>query len=121
MLVYLGDVLRRRRHAASSTAAPIEDLVVDATSESVQLLVQLEGDAPGMIELVPIEQRVSAHAIRAAVAEQWADRVLARATSRAIRRWIAVTAITRDHPLVALIADVIEGLVAWCAGADGVV
>ena len=100
-------------------AAPIEDLVVGATSESVQLRVQLEGDVLGAIELAPMEQRVSAHAIRAAVAEQWADRVLARYLTRHPEARSLSTALwIRDHPLVALVADVIDGLAAGVRGSD---
>ena len=100
-------------------AAPIEDLVVGAASESVQLRVQLEGDALGTIELTPIERRVSAHAIRAAVAEQWADRVLTRYLKRHPEAPSLSTALwIRDHPLVSLIADLIDGLAAAVRGID---
>lgn len=100
-------------------AAPIEDLVVDAASESVQLRVRLEGEVLGTIELVPIERRVSAHAIRAAVAEQWADRALARYLRRNPEARSLSTALwTRDHPLVALIADAIDRLAAGVRGSD---
>ena len=98
-------------------AAPIEDLVVGDASESVQLRVELEGDVLGVIELAPMEGRVSAHAIRAAVAEQWSDRVLARYLARHPETRSLSTALwTRDHPLVALIADVIDRLAAGVRG-----
>ncbi|HKP15432.1 MAG TPA: hypothetical protein VJT85_05185 [Gemmatimonadaceae bacterium] len=100
-------------------AAPIEDLVVAAASETVQLRVQLEGDVLGAIELSPIERRVSAHAIRAAVAEQWADRVLARyLTRRPEGSSLSTELWTRDHPLLALLADLIDRLAIGIRGSD---
>ena len=100
-------------------AAPIEDLVVDAGAETVQLRVQLEGDVLGAIELAPMERRVSAHAIRAAVAEQWADRVLARYLARHPETRSLATALwAPDHPIVAGIADLIDGLAAGVRGSD---
>ncbi len=100
-------------------AAPIDDLVVSPASETVQLRVQLEGDALGAIELAPIERRVSAHAIRAAVAEQWAEQVLAHYLARhpeARSLWIGLW--VRDHPIVARIADVVDRLAALVRGSD---
>ena len=94
-------------------AAPIEGLLVDSAAQSVQLRVQLEGVVLGAIELEPIERRVSAHAIRAAVAEQWGDYLLARYLARHPEvRSLSTALWKRDHPLVALIADVIDRVAA---------
>jgi hypothetical protein len=73
-------------------AAPIDDLVVSPASETVQLRVQLEGDALGAIELAPIERRVSAHAIRAG-----GRRAVGRAGARALPRASSGGAIVVDR------------------------
>src|SRR4029453_7632410 len=81
--------------------------------------VQLEGEVLGAIELEPIERRVSAHAIRAAGAEQWADRVLARYFRRNPEGRSLSTALwTGDHPPVALVADLVDRLAAGVRGSD---
>ncbi len=67
----------------------------------------------GTIELTPIEGRVSALAIRAAVAEEWTERVLARYLARhsdASSLWTALW--ERDHPLFAPLADAIDRIAA---------
>lgn len=100
-------------------AAPIEDIRVDGSTESVQLRVQLEGNVLGSIELAPLEGRVSAHAIRAAVAERWADHVLARYLARhPDERSLATALWARDHFLVARLADAVDRLAAGIRGPD---
>ncbi|HEU4722579.1 MAG TPA: hypothetical protein VFS59_14560 [Gemmatimonadaceae bacterium] len=103
-----------------NVAAPIDDIRVDAATESVQLRVQLGEEVLGTIELTPIEGRVSAYAIRAAVAEEWADRVLARyfarhpeASSLPIALW------EPDSTLVTSLAGVLDGLAAGLRHDDG--
>jgi hypothetical protein len=100
-------------------AAPIQDVFLDASVETAQLLVQLERDVLGAIELTPIEGRISTHAIRAAVAEQWADRVLAHYLARHSESGTLATALWEpDHPLLAHLADAVDQVAAGARGSD---
>ena len=100
-------------------AGPIEDVFVDASVETAQLLVQLERDVLGAIELTPIEGRISKHAIRAAVAEEWAYRVLAHYLARHPDAGTLSTALwERDNPLLTLLADVVDQVAAAVRGSD---
>lgn len=100
-------------------AAPIQDVFVEPSVETAQLLVQLERDVLGAIELSPIEGRISAHAIRAAVAEEWADRVLAHYLARHPEAGTLSTALwERDHPLLAYLADMVDRVAAGARGTD---
>jgi len=99
--------------------APIEDIHVDDSIESVQLRVELEGSVLGAIELVPIDGRVSALAVRAALAEGWSEHLLARYLARHPRARSLATALWEaDHPLVAWLADAIDRLAAGVRGPD---
>jgi hypothetical protein len=99
--------------------APIEDIHVDGATESVQLRVELENDVLGAIELAPIDGRVSSLAIRAAVAEGWAEHLLARYLARHPEERSLATALwERDHPLVAHLADAVDRLAAGVRGPD---
>lgn len=103
-----------------NVAAPIDDIRVDAGTESVQLRVQLGEEVLGTIELTPIEGRVSAYAIRAAVAEEWADRVLARYLARHPEASSLPVALWEpDSTLVASLAGVLDGLAAGLRRDDG--
>jgi hypothetical protein len=85
----------------------------------VQLRVELEGEVLGAIELEPIEGRVSAPAIRAAVAEQWSEHVLARYLARHPEARTLSTALWgRDNPVVARLADAIDRVAAGLRGSD---
>jgi hypothetical protein len=86
-------------------ATSIQDVFVDASVETVQLLVQLEREVLGAIELTPIEGRVSTHAIRAAIAEEWSDRVLAHYLARHPEAGTLSTALWEpEHFLLAYVA-----------------
>ena len=100
-------------------AAPIEDVFVEASVETAQLLVQLERDVLGAVELTPIEGRISAHAVRAAVAEEWAYRVLAHYLARRPEAGTLSTALwERDNPLLVLLTDVMDQVAAAARGSD---
>jgi hypothetical protein len=101
------------------TTAAIEDIRVGGATETVQLRVELEGNVLGAMELAPIDGRVSALAIRATIAEGWAERVLARYLARHPEEGSLATALwERDHPLVARLADAIDRLAAGVRGPD---
>jgi hypothetical protein len=85
----------------------------------VQLRVELEGNVLGAIELAPIDGRVSSLAIRAIVAEGWAEHVLAHYLAlHPEERSLATALWERDHPLVAGLADAIDRLAAGVRGPD---
>ena len=99
--------------------APIEDIRVDDSTETVQLRVELEGNVLGAIELAPIDGRVSSLAIRAAVAEAWAEHVLAHYLAlHPEERSLATALWERGHPLVAGLADTIDRVAAGVRGPD---
>jgi len=100
-------------------ATSIQDVFVDASVETVQLLVQLEREVLGAIELTPIEGRVSTHAIRAAIAEEWSDRVLAHYLARHPEAGTLSTALWEpEHFLLAYVAATIDHVVAALRGSD---
>ena len=100
-------------------AAPIQDVFVEASVETAQLRVQLERDVLGAIELTPIEGRISSHAIRAAVAEEWAYRVLTHYLARHPEAGTLATALwERDNSLLVLLADVVDQVAAGVRGSD---
>ena len=85
----------------------------------MQLRVELEGTVLGAIELAPIDGRVSALAVRAIIAEGWAEHVLAHYLARHPEECSLATALwERDHPLVARFADTIDQLAAGVRGPD---
>jgi hypothetical protein len=101
-------------------AKPIEDLHVDLATTAVQLRVLLERDVLGTVELTPIEGRVSALAIRAAVAEEWADQVLARYLARqGDAGSLAALLWERDNLFFALFAGAIDRVAAGLRRDDG--
>ena len=100
-------------------AVPIQDVFVEASVETAQLLVQLERDVLGAIELTPIAGRISTHAIRAAVAEEWAYRVLAHYLARHPEAGTLSEALwERDNPLLVLLADVVDQVATGVRGSD---
>lgn len=101
-------------------AAPIDDLRVDRSTATVQLRVLLERKVLGTIELTPIEGRVSTLAIRAAIAEGWAEQVLEHYLARhADEGSLADMLWEPDHLLFKHFANAIDRIAAGVRGDDG--
>ena len=89
--------------------ASIEDVVVDSGVQRVHLLVRLAGETLGAVALAPEGGRVLAAAIRAAIADQWAERVLTRFLARRGEGDSLDRALWElDAPVYARIADAVD-------------
>ncbi|HEV7991507.1 MAG TPA: hypothetical protein VGP25_06750 [Gemmatimonadaceae bacterium] len=94
---------------------PFDDIVLDASSGPRQIHAQLQGEPLGTIEVEVSDGRVSADAIRAAVAEQFAPIVLARyLTLRGVSNSDALAdeLWPRAHPLADALGGVIDAVAA---------